>query len=227
MTVYRIHSCDSAQQEVFNRLEKGETGIMVHCDHQKKGEGRRQKRWFSSRSAVAMSFDLNPNPRLSLTSLELGVLTCDFLRARKLETYLKWPNDLLTVNGKKCGGILIQSKQSSLVAGIGINLYHPRDEVPEELNEKFGHVFNDSKMDAWNFSQELYQYICDGRLNPIETVKRWNELCGHLQKQVTAHEDGTQLQGKFIGIGQDGEALIETPLEIKSVYNASLSITGP
>lgn len=222
MPSYRIHSCDSAQQEVFERLSKGEKGVMVHCDHQKKGEGRRLRPWFSAKRAVAMSFDLDPNSKLSLTSLELGVLSCEFLRSLGLRVGLKWPNDLLLESGRKCGGILIQSKQGALVAGIGINLFSPNEEVPDELKGKLGGLYENDEQDPWELAQNLYAYICANRLSAKSVLEKWKTLCYHLNAQVTALEDAEKIKGKFLGIGEDGEALIETPLEIKRVYNASL-----
>jgi len=48
---------------------------------------------------------------------------------------LKWPNDLL-VEGKKIGGILIESMihadgQSRAIVGFGVNVEHRREELPE------------------------------------------------------------------------------------------------
>ena len=225
MTKHRITSCDSAQIEVFKLLSQGEKDVMVFCDRQLKGEGRRQREWFSAQSAIAMSFDLAPCAKLSLTSLELGALVCEFLKQRGLETRLKWPNDLVLQDGKKCGGILIQSKKGHLVAGIGLNLYHPKEEIPADLKRRMGSLCEREEMDPWPLSTELYDYICAHRLSSAEVVLKWSGNCAHLGKKVKAIEDGEALEGTFLGIGQDGEALIETPLEIKRVYNASLIVS--
>ncbi len=225
MAKHRISTCDSAQLEVFKRLSQGEEDVMVFCDHQLKGEGRRSRPWFSSERSIAMSFGLAPCAKLSLTSLELGALVCDFLEKRNIKAKLKWPNDICLMNGKKCGGILIQSKKGSLVAGIGLNLFHPSDKIPSDLREKMGCLFEKSNgIDPWNFSLELYDYIVHNRLTPTEVVKNWSARCGHLRRKVVAKEDGEEITGLFVGIGEDGEALIETALEIKRVYNASLFV---
>jgi BirA family biotin operon repressor/biotin-[acetyl-CoA-carboxylase] ligase len=48
---------------------------------------------------------------------------------------LKWPNDLL-LQGRKFGGILCEAVSgSSVIAGIGIDLRRPSDDLPEEMRE--------------------------------------------------------------------------------------------
>jgi len=65
--------------------------------------------------------------------LEIGLITISFLKNKfNKDLFLKWPNDILTSDGKKCGGILCQYiDKSTIVVGLGINL--GKLEVPKEI----------------------------------------------------------------------------------------------
>jgi BirA family biotin operon repressor/biotin-[acetyl-CoA-carboxylase] ligase len=76
-------------------------------------------------------------PKITLAA---GVALCRAVRRLySLAPQLKWPNDLL-VNGRKCGGILVEADLLSqaeplIILGIGLNTSTPLHSFPEELRE--------------------------------------------------------------------------------------------
>jgi biotin-(acetyl-CoA carboxylase) ligase len=53
---------------------------------------------------------------------------------------------------------------------------------------------------------------------------KWESLCSHLNKEVIVTEDNISFVGRFLGIGSNGQAIIESSMEIKELYNGSLRI---
>src|SRR5437660_2340983 len=91
-------------------------GSIVVADYQTGGRGRLERRWVSpAGTALLVSYVLEPNPLLSLAA---GVAAAE---ACGRGVRLKWPNDLL-LDGRKVGGILVESSPSKAICGIGINL---------------------------------------------------------------------------------------------------------
>lgn len=221
-----LKKCESTQTSAFELINEGHDEVLVSCEEQSGAQGRRSRFWLSAEQSIAISFNLNPNQVATLTSLELGVLTMQFLeREFGKEVYLKWPNDLYTKEGKKCAGILAQNRHSILVAGIGVNIFHPQEKIPEELREKMGPLFSSPQdFDAKASALKLYQYIMRNRLYPEALRRQWNERCLHLNKVVEAIEDGKSIKGVFRGIGEHGQALLETEGGVEQIYNATLKI---
>ena len=105
-------------------------GTLIITDDQQKGSGRRQNKWFSTKSkSLTFSFILYPEmtlEKLGLLPLLSGVSIVRGIKSKtSIETGLKWPNDIM-LEGKKMGGILIESKstQTGLGVIIGLTLIH-------------------------------------------------------------------------------------------------------
>ncbi|MDR1871075.1 MAG: biotin--[acetyl-CoA-carboxylase] ligase family protein [Deltaproteobacteria bacterium] len=90
---------------------------------QTQGRGRQGRVWVSPPGHVyaALRLPLKPPFSGSLASVALGYALVEALRAEGVDLLLKWPNDLLTPEGK-AGGILLENRKGALIAGIGLNL---------------------------------------------------------------------------------------------------------
>jgi BirA family transcriptional regulator, biotin operon repressor / biotin---[acetyl-CoA-carboxylase] ligase len=182
--VLRLGSVTSTQ-EVARTMP---VGSIVVADHQTAGRGRLDRRWESRPgTALLVSFVLEPNPVLSLAA---GVAAAE---ACGPDVRLKWPNDLL-LQGKKLGGILVETTPERAVCGIGINLTwapdgaakleQPRDEVLDRLRTKIA---------AWTSA-------------PSEAVlRRWRELSATLGRRIRI--DSTE--GLAEDIGAHGELIVD------------------
>lgn len=228
MVHIHLDKCESTQPAAMALLDEGHEQVLVSCETQLSAVGRRERSWFSSRQCLAMSFNAPPASPRTLTSLEMGVLAKSFIKQELgVETRLKWPNDLYTPEGKKCGGILIQGHKNKLVVGIGINLFHPPQLIPEDLKAKMGALFkSEQKIDLKETSFSLFNHIASRRMSAKEITDEWLGSCVHLNEMVKATEDGKTIEGLFTGIGQMGQALIRTPQGVVELYNATLLING-
>ncbi len=92
---------------------------VVIAGRQLKGRGRMGRVWQSPLGNLYASFVFpkTQTPPAFLSFL-LGVSVVQTLHK---PVALKWPNDIL-LNGKKCGGILLEQEDDKIIAGLGLNL---------------------------------------------------------------------------------------------------------
>lgn len=163
-------------------------GSIVVADHQTAGRGRLERRWESpSGTALLVSFVLAPNPLLSLAA---GVAAAE---ACGPNVRLKWPNDLL-LNGKKLGGILVETTPDRAVCGIGINLTWAPDgaaKLDQPREELLGRLQN--RIEEWTPAP------------PDVILRRWRELSATLGRRVRI--DSTEGIAEDIGAG--GELIVD------------------
>ena len=97
------------------------------------GRGRLDRTWTSPpRAGLTFSVLLRPTvPAAAWGWLPLlaGVALHDAVSGH-VPCSLKWPNDLLDVDGGKLAGILAQASGTAVVVGIGLNVSTERDELP-------------------------------------------------------------------------------------------------
>jgi BirA family biotin operon repressor/biotin-[acetyl-CoA-carboxylase] ligase len=134
-----LDEVDSTNDEAKRRAEAGAPeGTLVIARRQTAGRGRRDRRWHSPEGNLYMSLVVRPEgtaaeaARLSFVAAVALGDALSGLVPPLLELSYKWPNDLLA-NGRKCGGILVESSSAAngldwMVIGIGVNLVsHPED----------------------------------------------------------------------------------------------------
>ncbi|MGC8968790.1 MAG: biotin--[acetyl-CoA-carboxylase] ligase [Thermus sp.] len=102
-------------------------GALVLAEGQERGRGRRGRSWESCPGA-SLTFSLLLRPHLPLPSLSLLPLLAGLaLREAVGVGGLKWPNDLLTEDGRKLAGVLLEAKAegeevSYALLGVGVNV---------------------------------------------------------------------------------------------------------
>jgi BirA family biotin operon repressor/biotin-[acetyl-CoA-carboxylase] ligase len=176
-------------------------GSIVIADHQTAGRGRLDRRWEApSGAALLVSFVLEPTPLLSLA---LGVAAAE---ACGPSVRLKWPNDLL-LQGKKLGGILVETKREKAICGLGVNLTwapegaarldQPRDELLARVRTGIA---------TWTSTE------------PEAVLARWRELSATLGRRVRIEVSDQVVEGIAQDIGPRGELIVDgTPFVAGSV----------
>lgn len=168
-------------------------GSVVVADHQTAGRGRLERAWEAPPgTAVLVSFVLEPNPLLSLAA---GVAAAE---ACGPGVRLKWPNDLLALDGSKLGGILVEVSAGKAICGIGINLTwapehgamlgRPRDEVLGRLR---------TAITEWTAA------------SPDAVLTRWRELSATLGRRVRVEISGRAAEGVAEDVGPHGELIVD------------------
>lgn len=199
-----------------------DTEVLISCSKQTKGIGRTGNAWDFYPNSLAMSFLITPHMTPTLTSIELGLLILNFFKNKfNINLFLKWPNDLMTVDSEKCGGIICNYiNDQKIIAGLGINFTSPTNNYSYKttciaLNETF--VQEDLCL-------EIYKYILENRtLTAKIIVEQFDAHCIHYSKIVTLNDGLSSHSGVFKGINEIGEALIEIDGEIKKIFSGSLT----
>jgi BirA family biotin operon repressor/biotin-[acetyl-CoA-carboxylase] ligase len=130
-TILRYDSLPSTNTEAAGQAVRGAAeGLCVVAREQTRGRGRQERVWVSPPDA-GLYFSIVLRPRFRpeawpLLTLAAALAVRDALaEACRLETDIKWPNDILA-GGRKLCGILAETVETATgracVLGIGINL---------------------------------------------------------------------------------------------------------
>lgn len=214
-----FEQCPSTQtklKEFLSQTQDWSEGVLVSTQKQTQGVGRLGHSWQNRDNALAFSFLFQASTQYTLSSLELAVLMAKFLeKEHQTLITLKWPNDLLSGEGLKVGGILCQGLQDNwLAVGIGINWgeqgqkIEPNQEFKSGLDHLNDNLYLESK-DYFQLPLEIYQYIQSNRLSSEEIINEWQKYCAHMDQQVEFEEGSVTRSGLFKGLGSHGEAMIE------------------
>jgi BirA family transcriptional regulator, biotin operon repressor / biotin---[acetyl-CoA-carboxylase] ligase len=116
-------------------------GLVVISEEQTAGRGRRGRTWLSP-PGVNLMLSIALQPRLAaadawqlgLAAALAGLAACRAYAA----VGLKWPNDLVADDGRKLGGLLVETmadgdRLSGAIVGVGINVNWPRHAMPDEI----------------------------------------------------------------------------------------------
>ncbi len=112
----------------------GPLPALVCANRQRRGRGRRGRRWQSSSDlglwVSVLARGSAPGSALSLIAGLAVAGALDDLASGRLHTELAWPNDLLA-GGRKLGGILCEAaRRDRVVVGLGLNLNHGWTDSP-------------------------------------------------------------------------------------------------
>jgi BirA family biotin operon repressor/biotin-[acetyl-CoA-carboxylase] ligase len=225
-----IASTQTYLKDNLELLKEKDDDILISASEQSAGLGQRGNQWDNYANNITLSFTLEPQRVATLTPLEIGILVISFIKKKfNQDLFLKWPNDIITSEGKKCGGILCQYIDSStVIVGVGINL--GKFFVP--LNNQYRHGLASvdqnleiSSQDQERISKELYLFVKMNRISAALDIKKSFDLfCYHLNMNVSIFEDGEDHHGLFKGIGVNGEALIEINSTTRAFLSSSLTI---
>lgn len=230
-----FNSIESTQiylKDNFDALKTLHQNILISCSRQTAGIGRKGNNWDFYPNSLAMSFTFKPAEIVSLTPLEIGILIINFLNKKlNKDLFLKWPNDIMDGDGKKCGGIICQYVDpSNVIVGIGLNWGKTGDPIHNDYRHALGSIDESLKLsdfDKEKISEELYNELLTNRIYyGLEIREEFNKKCFHLNKIVSITDNEKDQIGIFRGIGENGEALIEIERSLHPFLSGSLTFKG-
>ena len=132
-----VDNIDSTHSELLRRETPAQGIAALFAEHQTGGRGRQGRTWASPPGSnlylsVARCFD-GTLARLGGLSLIAGIAAAEALHALGADTVqVKWPNDLVTIDGgalRKLGGVLVEASlqdgRTRAVVGLGVNVRMP------------------------------------------------------------------------------------------------------
>ena len=175
-----VDRCDSTQELLKEQLALDHDceDLTVSCEHQLNGFGRGSNTWTDSPGTICFSMTIIPNKKITFTALEISLLVRHFFSLKGKDIKVKWPNDLINSEGKKCGGVIVQNSGSNFYAGIGLNLF--------QNDQYFGGIYEaEFTIDKKEWAKELSSFIGHNRYaGPEEISTDWLKGCHHLNRQV-------------------------------------------
>jgi BirA family biotin operon repressor/biotin-[acetyl-CoA-carboxylase] ligase len=111
-------------------VEGAAEGTVVLAASQTSGRGRLGREWVSPEGGVYASIVLRPSvqtPDAVVLPLVVGLGVARGLDRLGVSALLKWPNDLLSADGRKIAGVLLEGLSEGwridwVVAGVGVNM---------------------------------------------------------------------------------------------------------
>ena len=132
-----VESIGSTNAELLARAGAGaDEGTVLVAEHQEAGRGRLDRTWTSPpRAGLTVSFLVRPDvpaARRGWLPLLTGVALAESVgEATGVRASVKWPNDLLALDGRKLAGILAEASSDAVVVGTGLNVNAHADELPD------------------------------------------------------------------------------------------------
>ncbi len=125
MPVLHLERTDSTNRVARELARQDGQGLVV-ADHQTAGRGRLGRAW-SSEPAQNLLFSLILRPNLAAVSAPRAVMIWAAAMASALDVWVKWPNDLVTDQDLKLGGLLAELETEGdrvrfVVLGVGLNV---------------------------------------------------------------------------------------------------------
>jgi BirA family transcriptional regulator, biotin operon repressor / biotin---[acetyl-CoA-carboxylase] ligase len=215
---------------------------VVLAEHQWGGRGRRGRGWVAPPGGaicLSLGWQYPDMPAdLSALSLIVGIAVVKALRALGIEgLQLKWPNDLVTAQGK-LGGILVEMRAEAggpvqIVAGFGLNVR--LDDAAREAVSATGNIADDIHSRAAitpernrivaalleNLVPALAEFPHSG-LTPH--LADWNDCDVLFDREVRIENQGEITRGIARGIDAHGALLVETPGEVRRFISGEVTV---
>ena len=217
---------DSTNEEAKRLAGGGAShGAVIWARRQSAGRGRMGREWISAEGNLFVSVLLNPEcdlatcSQLSFVAAVAAAETLSGIVPGDEEITCKWPNDIL-LNGKKVGGILLESfttpgemgrDKQWVVVGIGINVdsYPEHVMFPATCLREAGVEIISAKIVlsrfVYNFIHQYDAWVKSG-FKPVQ--KAWSKLAYRLGHGVEIIVGDHQIDGMFEGIDTAGRLLV-------------------
>ncbi|CAN5615715.1 bifunctional biotin--[acetyl-CoA-carboxylase] synthetase/biotin operon repressor [soil metagenome] len=218
----RIGSTNDRARDLF--VMPGGPGSVVIAEEQVAGRGRRGRTW-QSPPGRNLTFSVPMHPRLAAVDgwqlgLAVGLAVHGACAALDPSVALKWPNDLVASDGRKLGGLLIETvidgeRLSGAVVGIGLNVNWRHDEMPAELA-----AFATSLADLLGADVDrvaLLRSVLDGLERELAAVEagwsplvRYRTVCETLGAFVSVETQAGRVEGRAVEVDDTGALVVET-----------------
>jgi BirA family transcriptional regulator, biotin operon repressor / biotin---[acetyl-CoA-carboxylase] ligase len=223
----------STNADLIARAASGAAeGLWLRADRQDAGRGRLGRVWESATGNVYASTIVRlgaHDPAASSLGFVLSLVVFDTVRqiAPDVPIMIKWPNDLLTADGAKISGILLERVGDAVIAGIGINLMNH----PLHLGRRVTDLRSCGA--TLPHPQAVVEILAHFTQNWLSRWRIEGVACILKQWQSNAHPKGTGLSvnlpsgeamdGLYSGLDDDGALLLHlADGEIRAIHAADV-----
>ena len=205
---------------------KASPPVLIAAEEQTAGRGRRGRRWHSAPGA-GITFSLarrvdRPARELAALSLVAGVAVARALHALGVKAArLKWPNDLV-VDDAKLGGILVETRNSHAVIGIGLNCRRT-PALEAKVRRRLAFLYDSLSIKRNQVIQRvglaLVEAVDRFEKHGLEALRaEWEAMHAHAGQRLRVRlADGRTLSGIAAGLGTDGALQLQTRHGMRAV----------
>ena len=234
MTYFKLNilqTCSSTNDVAIKNAKKGLPEGSSYLSYlQKNGRGRNNNQWESMKGNLFLSTIFRPNTskvNWNQLSLLIGLSILEsliILGVDKNLIELKWPNDVL-VNKNKISGVLLESFDDFIVAGIGLNiLKKPQNEIKWKTTKLCDHINKDFSLKyianvILKITFKNYVIWEDKGFNFFK--KKINNNIYNVNNKIVIklNSQSDEISGVFLGLGDDGSLKIKVGKENLEYYS--------
>jgi BirA family biotin operon repressor/biotin-[acetyl-CoA-carboxylase] ligase len=203
---------------------EGGAGTAVLAEVQTDGRGRLGRSW-TSPAGRNLTVSVADRPRMTAAEawrLGLAAALAAWDACRTVAPVdLKWPNDLVSADGRKLGGLLIETtidgeRVGAVTIGIGINVNWPIAEMPVQIAASATSLAElaGERVDRGALLATLLDRL-DAELSAVEAgatpLDRYRAACRTLGSRVTVEVGPRSIEGLALAVDDSGALVVETP----------------
>lgn len=230
-----FETINSTNTYIKENIQSLEHGTVIIAKHQSSGRGRYDRSFESnSDGGIYCSFLLKDNLTHScLKHINLKIacaLRDSIMNVFNIETYIKWPNDLI-INQKKCAGILIESqinidtnKQEALIIGFGINVY--KQKFSDALNNiaTILEEYSTSELNRNDFLVHFFNHL-DEFLFHNDIISYFKKYMLPVNSYVYVTINKTKEFVKIVDLNESGQLIVlDKNNSLITLFNEEISI---
>ncbi len=228
---YYLNEVDSTMLKIKNF--KSQRNICLMANKQTSGIGRRGASWESPEGNLYISILLRNILDIKhhfINTAYTSNIICDVIdKICKIETKIKWPNDIL-INDKKICGIISEiyneNNDTLINTGFGINIISApkvNDYVTTNVNE-YNKKINNLKF-TYLLMEEYLKNIDLLKNISQKIIKKYKLRLKYLNKNIKLELDNNQIkEGIFYDLNDDGSIMLKSNLSSENIYNAKILI---
>ena len=226
-----LQTCSSTNDIAIKNAKKGSPeGSSFLSYLQTNGRGRNNNHWISMKGNLFLSTIFRPKinkVNWHQLSLIIGLSILESLinlgiDRRKIE--LKWPNDVL-VQKNKISGVLLESFDNFVVAGIGLNISkNPQNETKWNTTKLYDHTNKDFSLkyianSILKIIFKNYSIWDDKGFNFFK--KKLNKYIYNINNEIVIklNSKSNDIIGVFLGLGDNGSLKIKVGNEFLEYYS--------
>jgi BirA family biotin operon repressor/biotin-[acetyl-CoA-carboxylase] ligase len=198
-------------------VRPGEAALVM-TERQPQGRGRQGRSWVAPSAGFLGTFIFTTGRQVNALggfSLAAGVAVYEVLRELGCHVGLKWPNDLLTPDGRKIGGILVELVPSgdltTVLTGVGVNLAgEPQGVAGVTSVETLGGTPIAPPDFAIRLAEKLWSIWLEFEAHGLETIRhRWLEVALYVGDVIGVDLGQETVRGVFTGIDSIGRMVLD------------------
>lgn len=198
--------------------------VVVLAAKQNLGRGRQGSEWKSDANDFTASFGFYcDNPDCSAFSLIAAMAVNKILSGYGCKLKIKWPNDLITDDGRKISGILVEKHKHCINVGIGINLFGFPHERSASISE-FTENIPEAPQIGWQLASLLYMYLKIYQAQGFGVFKDEYDIMALAQEsKISVKTEQGLLTGVYKGVDEKGALQVLIDDKIRVLTSAEIS----